>query len=198
MNLDLYDGICTQLEGTIGHERFMHSLGVAHIAFALAIRYDYAPYERAFITGLLHDCAKFKDKEKMILKAEENMLFLNEFDQKNPSLIHAKLGPAIAQDDYGIFDVEVQDAIRFHTTGAPDMSLLAKIVYVADYIEPNRDGFLPRITFIQKAAFNDLDKAVFMVMENTLEHLKDSGKEIDPSTEEAYNFYKNLIESRDK
>jgi len=125
------------------------------------------------------------------------MVYLSEYDYKNPSLIHAKLGPIVAQEEYGIFDEEVQNAIKNHTTGAPNMDLLSKIIYVADYIEPNRDGILPHITKIQETAFEDLDKAVFMVMENTLLHLEEAGKEIDPTTQTAYDFYKKLIENRE-
>jgi len=197
MNLDILDGLAGKLRNTISHERYIHSLGVAYTACALAMCYKYEPCERAFITGLLHDCAKYPDKEKMMLTAEENMVYLSEYDYKNPSLIHAKLGPIVAQEEYGIFDEEVQNAIKNHTTGAPNMDLLSKIIYVADYIEPNRDGILPHITKIQETAFEDLDKAVFMVMENTLLHLEEAGKEIDPTTQTAYDFYKKLIENRE-
>lgn len=198
MNLDVLDGLEGKLRNTISHARYMHSLGVAYTACALAMRYKYEPCERAFITGLLHDCAKYADEERMMLACEEHMVYLSEFDYKNPSLIHAKLGPIIAQEEYGIFDEEVQDAIKNHTTGMPNMSLLAKIIYVADYIEPQRDGLLPHITKIQETAFEDLDKAVLMVMENTLGHLADAGKEVDPTTQTAYEYYKNLIESREQ
>lgn len=198
MNLDILDGLAGKLRNTISHERYIHSLGVAYTACALAMRYKYEPCERAFITGLLHDCAKYEDKEKMMLAAEENMVYLSEYDYQNPSLIHAKLGPIIAQEEYGIFDEEVQNAIKHHTTGAPDMDLLSKIIYVADYIEPHRDGILPFITKIQETAFEDLDLAVFMVMRNTLKHLEEAGKIIDPTTQIAYDYYKNLIESREQ
>lgn len=198
MNLEVLDGVSGKLRNTISHERYIHSLGVAYTACALAMRYKYEPCERAFIAGLLHDCAKYADKEKMMITCEQNMVYLSEFDYENPALIHAKLGPIVAQEEYGIFDVEIQDAIKNHTTGAPNMDLLSKIIYVSDYIEPNRDGLLPHITKIQETAFEDLDKAVLMVMENTLGHLRDAGRIIDPSTQIAYDYYKNLIESREQ
>lgn len=198
MHFAVLDGVLGKLRNTISSERYIHSLGVAYTACALAMNYKYEPCERAFIAGLLHDCAKYEKTEQIIYEAEQHMIYLNEYDMRNPSLIHAKLGPIVAQEEYGIFDWEVQEAIKNHTTGAPNMGLLEKIVYVADYIEPNRDGLLPRVHKIQQVAFEDIDMAVLMVMENTLKHLQDDGKEIDPTTQYAYEAFKKLIESREE
>lgn len=196
MDLKVFDDLISQLQDNLKYERVLHSMGVAYTASSLAMRYKYEPAERAFITGLLHDCAKYRDTNKLLNECEDELYVLSEFDKENPSLIHAKLGPIIAQNNYGIFDVEVQNAIRNHTTGAPNMDLLSKIIFVADYIEPNRDDVLPRITKIQETAFEDLDLAVYMIMEDTLKHLENCGKKIDPMTQTAFEFYKNLIESR--
>lgn len=196
MEISLFDDISEGLKENLSHERYVHTLGVAYTACALAMRYKYEPCERAFIAGLLHDCAKYQDMNKLFSECDDNLYILSEFDQKNPALIHAKLGPIVAQEKYGIFDWEIQDAIRNHTTGAPDMGMLSKFVFIADYIEPNRDGLLPHITKIQETAFRDLDLAILMILENTLEHLKESGKDIDPMTQKTYDFYKEIIDKR--
>ncbi len=196
MDLKVFDDLISQLQEKLKYERVLHSMGVAYTAASLAMRYKYEPAERAFITGLLHDCAKYRDTGRLMEECGDELYILSEYDKENPALIHAKLGPVVARNDYGIFDTEILNAIKNHTTGAPGMDLLSKIIYVADYIEPNRDDVLPRITRIQETAFEDLDMAVFMIMEDTLKHLKAAGKKIDPMTEKAYDFYKKIHDCR--
>ena len=196
MELRVFDDLAAQLQANLSYERFIHTLGVAYTANALALKYKYEPAERAFIAGLLHDCAKYEDESQMYAEAQDNLAFIDDFDRANPSLIHAKLGPIIAQRDYGIYDTEVQDAIRYHTTGRPNMTLLEKIVYVADYIEPLRD-FHPNATKIAEMAFEDIDKCVAMIADNVLKHLENEGKLIDPITKRTQEFYSNLIAERE-
>ena len=97
-----------------------------------------ADLEKALTAGLLHDCAKGRGVKEQIRYCEKHGILLTEAELAMPALIHAKLGAYLAEKDYGITDPEILDAITYHTTGRPDMSLLEKIIYIADYIEPNR------------------------------------------------------------
>ena len=95
--------------------------------------------EKAEIAGLLHDCAKHYSDETIIKKCLMEGLSLSEDERKAPAVLHAKYGAWLAKKKYNIQDEEVIGAIRWHTTGRPNMSLLEKIVFTADYIEPRRD-----------------------------------------------------------
>lgn len=120
-------------------------------------------------------------------------LRLREIEQKNPFMLHAKVGALLAEKKYDIEDQEVLSAIRWHTTGKPDMTLLEKIVYVADYIEPKRDK-APNLKEVRKMAFVDLDQALLKILEDTLNYLGDSPDEVDMMTKATYDFYKNQIQ----
>lgn len=125
--------------------------------------------------------------------AEKHGLEITEIEQKNPFMLHAKVGALLAEKKYDIEDQEVLSAIRWHTTGKPDMTLLEKIVYVADYIEPKRDK-APNLKEVRKMAFVDLDQALLKILEDTLNYLGDSPDEVDTMTKATYDFYKNQIQ----
>ena len=114
---------------------------------------------------------------------------------ENPVLLHAKVGAFYAKNKYGVDDETIIDSILYHTTGRPDMGILEKIIYVADYIEPHRKK-LPNLAEIRKIAFSDIDMAVFLILENSLNYLEKGKTQIDPVTRETYDFYKTFIEKR--
>ena len=118
--------------------RYEHSLGVAYTAMALAMRYEY-DLDRAEVAGLLHDCAKYYSDGEIIKKCRKHEIPLSEAEIQAPAVLHAKYGAWMAQHRYGVSDPEILSAIRWHTTGKAEMSLLDKIIYIADYIEPRRD-----------------------------------------------------------
>ncbi len=175
-------------------KRFEHTLGVAYTATALAMRYG-CDLRSAELAGLLHDCAKCMDNVKKIQICEKHNIPVNDVERKNPTLLHAKAGSFIAMDTYGISDTDIINAILNHTTGRPNMSLLEKIIYVADYIEPNRSK-APNLAKIRKIAFEDLDEALFMILSDTLAFLLAGGGEIDPMTKKAYEYYKDELEKK--
>ena len=109
-------------------------------------------------------------------------------ERRNPFLLHAKVGSFIAMDEYGVTDSDVINAILNHTTGRPGMSMLEKIVFIADYIEPGRKQ-APNLSEVRKLAFMDLDRALLRILENTLSYLKESGGELDPLTQKTYDYY---------
>ena len=118
-------------------DRYDHTIGVMHTAGCLAMRYG-ANLEQALTAGLLHDCAKCVPADEKIKLCEKNHIEISDAEYKNPGLLHAKLGAFFAREKYGIENEEILRSIESHTTGRPNMSLLDKIIYIADYIEPGR------------------------------------------------------------
>lgn len=168
--------------------RFEHTQGVMYTAAALAMKYG-EDLEKAQIAGLLHDCAKCIPDNKKLKICQKNRIFISEMEQKNPFLLHAKVGAYIAQEKYGVDDKEILSAIECHTTGKPGMTLLEKIIYVADYIEPMRNK-APNLADVRKLAFEDIDLALFKILSDTLSYLRHSTKNLDPMTLQAYEYYK--------
>ena len=171
------DAICIKdlkkdLKREMDDSRYEHTLGVMYTSAALAMRYEY-------------------DMERAKL-AEKNGLEITDLERNNPFMLHAKVGAMLAKVKYDIDDEEVLGAIRWHTTGKPNMNLLEKIVYVADYIEPRRDK-APNLKEIRKLAFMDLDLALLKILEDTLGYLGDSPEEVDSMTRETYEYYKAQI-----
>ena len=153
------------MEKELDPKRYEHTLGVAYTAASLAMRYG-ADLNSALIAGMLHDCAKCLSNEKKISICKKHDLSINPAEEKNPFLLHAKVGSYLASKKYGVTDPDILNAILNHTTGRPDMSLLEKIVWLSDYIEPGRKQ-APNLPEIRRIAFEDLDKALVMTLENT-------------------------------
>jgi len=176
------------LEKDLDSKRYEHTLGVAYISAALAMRYG-ADLKSAQIAGLLHDCAKCLSDHKRLSICEKHNISITDTEKRNPFLLHAKVGAFLAAEDYKIADPDIIQAILNHTTGRPEMSLLEKIVFVADYIEPGRKH-APNLNMLRKMAFEDLDQALLQILEDTLEYLRNGGGEIDTMTENTYEYYK--------
>lgn len=178
------------MEKTLDAKRYEHTLGVAYTAAALAMRY-HADILKAETAGMLHDCAKCLSDEKRLSICERHNISVNSIERSNPFLLHAKVGSYIAMQKYNIHDSDIINAILNHTTGRPDMSLLEKIIYIADYIEPGRKQ-APNLTQIRETAFIDLDAALLQILSDTLVYLNTVNGEIDPMTQKTYDFYKAL------
>lgn len=179
-----------QLQSKLSPARYEHTISVSYTCIALAMKYG-CDLEQAELAGLLHDCAKRYSDAEIIKKCEKKGLELTESERLAPAVIHAKLGAYLAEHKYGINDPEVLNAIACHTTGKPAMSLLDKILYVADYIEPRRDK-APGLSQIRQLAFEDLDEALYQMMEGTLQYLSKLGIYIDEMSCDAFEYYKNL------
>lgn len=171
--------------------RYLHSIGVEEVACDLAVIYGYDP-GKASIAGILHDCAKNLSDEELLCYCQKYQLPVTEIEVRCPFLLHGKVGAAFAKDQYKITDPEIIDSITYHTTGRPNMSLLEKIIFTADYIEPYRRP-LPRIDEIRWMAYTDLDQAVLIILENTLSYLEQSKAEIDTMTVDTYQYYKTTL-----
>ena len=171
--------------------RLEHTIGVAYTAASLAMCYG-ADMEKALIAGYLHDCAKHMSGEELLKICQKNDLEVSDVERENPaSLLHGKVGAFLAREKYGVEDEEILSAIFYHTTGHPAMTLLEKIVFLADYMEPGRDK-APNLPMIREMIFKDIDKALLQVLEDTLVHLKASDKPVDDMTQKTYNYYKSI------
>lgn len=169
----------------IGEKRFLHSMRVMEEAKKLAVHYG-ADVLKAEIAGYYHDCAKIRDKNELLKVSKEYGLIFNYDLEGAPEIIHSFLGAIIANRDYGIDDEDILNAIKFHTTGRPNMSLLEKIVFVADIIEPKRN-FLG-VEEIRELAYVNLDKAVYKGLDNIIKFLMKEDKFIALITIRARNY----------
>lgn len=185
-----FSSITKELSKVLDEPRFIHTLGVAYTAAALAMRYSY-DINKAFLAGLLHDCAKAYSSDSYIERAKENGIEINEVEINHPGLLHAKLGAFYAKSIYGVDDTDILDSIVCHTTGKPEMSLLEKILYISDYIEPNRTK-QERLAEIRKESFDDIDKGLLMILEDSYKYISRYDKSsIDPMTKATLDFYIN-------
>ena len=187
MNSEIFS-IREKLKASLKPRRYEHSLSVSFTCMALAMRYGY-DLDKAELAGLLHDCAKCYDNNSIIAACRNSGMELTEGELQAPSIIHSRLGARMAEEKFGVNDPEILSAIACHTTGKPDMSLLDKILYIADYIEPRRYK-IKDLPAIRRLAFEDLDEALFQIMEGTLRYLKESGTYADIMTQNAYHYYK--------
>lgn len=181
-----------QMKEELSDDRYEHTLGVMYTAEALAMRYG-IDMTKAAVAGLLHDCAKCIPNQQKLKMCRKHCIEITSQEEKNPSLLHAKLGAYMAKKAYHVDDEEILNAIRWHTTGKPEMSMLEMIIYMADYIEPHRDK-APNLKEIRRLSFENIEEALYQVLESTLCYLqKTSPEAIDSMTMESWKFYKNKL-----
>lgn len=155
----------------LSDRRVPHVIGCEQEAVRLAARWG-ADEETVRSAAILHDITKKLDLKEQLKLCEKYAIMTDTAESSNVKLLHSKTGAAIAGDIFGMPD-EVCDAIKWHTTGRPGMSLIEKIIYTADYIEPGRD--FPGVDILREAAYNDLDRAVLMGLEMSLISIVDEG-----------------------
>ena len=161
--------------------RVVHVLGCRDTAVELAKRWG-ADVTDAARAGILHDITKALDGPLQLTLCEAYGKILSDFSRKYPKTLHALTGSLVAERIFGENEAVVS-AIRYHTTGKAGMNLLETIVYVADYMEPNRD--FPGVEKLRALAFTDLPSALKLGLEMTMEHLKKQGSEVSPESREA-------------
>lgn len=167
----------TDLSNKLSKKRFIHTLGVVNSAMYLAQKYG-ANIENAHLAALLHDCAKeipLLEMRDLVadLPCDQDMLH-------SGALLHGLAGMVLANTQYGVTNPDILEAIRVHTTGKENMSKLDKIIFLADYIEPNRK--FPGVNDIRLAAEQSLDAGVLCGFDMTIRHLIDRGDSIYPLT----------------
>ena len=169
--------------------RVAHVLGCRDTAVELAKRWG-ADVTDAARAGILHDITKAIDGPLQLTLCEAYGKILSDFSRRYPKTLHALTGSLVAKRIFGENDAVVS-AIEHHTTGKADMNLLEKIIYVADYMEPNRD--FPGVEKLRELAFSDIDAALKLGLEMTLEHLKRQGAEVSPESRDALAWLKQAV-----
>lgn len=189
------DKIISDIQKDLKHKlnpaRYEHTIAVMYTAASLAMKHS-CNIQKTMLAAVLHDSAKCIPIDKVLQLCEKYNIEVNETEHKSPYLLHAKLGAFIAAKKYHINDKEIITAILNHTTGRPHMSLIEKIIFVADYIEPNRTK-AKNLAEIRICAFENLNKAVAMIMHDTLNYLNTIESPIDPMTQFAYDNYKTYL-----
>ncbi|MDR0846608.1 MAG: bis(5'-nucleosyl)-tetraphosphatase (symmetrical) YqeK [Lactobacillales bacterium] len=179
MNIDY---ITREVEAEVNPKRFAHILRVEEMARRLAVRWNYDE-ERAALAAVLHDYAKDVSDEEFRRRLKRGD-YPEVFKDYGNEIWHGWIGADIVAEKFDIHDEEILNAIRRHTTGDTTMTLLDKIIFVADYIEEGRD--LPEVEEARRLAFVDLDAAVQLELANTINFLNKKGARIFPLTQEVF------------
>lgn len=172
--------VSEKLKAALKPSRYDHTLSVAETAVTLAYRFGADPV-KAHTAGMLHDCAKYVSRDSQLMLIDGGRYEVKADERSSDELLHAPAGARLAETEYGISDAEVLSAIRRHTVGGAGMTVLEKAVYLADMIEPLRKPF-PMLEKIRKAAETDLDKAVLMAAESSVEYVRQGGHDVNEET----------------
>lgn len=166
-------------------KRVAHVAGCESEAVLLAKRWG-EDEEAAATAGILHDVTKKLSYDEQLILCQKYGIICDKAELSAPKLLHAKTGAALARAEFGVSE-EIYEAIRWHTTGKKDMTLLEKIIYLADYIEPNRD--FEGLGELRGLAYSDIDAAMALGLEMSLEDIRSRGDEPYKDTVEAYEWY---------
>ncbi|MBO4360704.1 MAG: bis(5'-nucleosyl)-tetraphosphatase (symmetrical) YqeK [Eubacteriaceae bacterium] len=178
------DRIKKKLKASLPEKRYIHSLGVADTSKALALRLGEDP-EKAYLAGLLHDCAKGMSHEEMLSYARERHWEPDEVTLGALQILHAPVSALMAREEYGVTDPDVLDAIRYHTTGRAHMSMLERIVFASDLIEPSRD--FDGVEDLRRLAREDFGSCVIACIDSSIRTVMDRGGLIHPDAVFARN-----------
>ena len=180
------------LQSRLKEKRFLHSLNVADAAVELARRFG-ANEDKAYLAGLLHDITKNESDENQLQMMQSGGIILTTTQQNNPKLWHAMSGMVYLRDTLGIEDAEILGAVRWHTTGKAGMTLLEKVVFIADYISAERD--YPDADVMRHLAQKSLDAAALYALKYSLRTLSEKEK---PICEDSVAYYNELILQKQK
>lgn len=169
----------------LSSQRIAHTAGCEQEAVQLARRWGEDP-EKAAVAGILHDMTKNLGYDEQLILCEKYGIILDKSQRDNPKLLHAITGAAMAREVFGVSE-EISQAIRWHTTGKPDMSILEKIVYLADYIEPTRE--FDGLEELRELSYKNLDKALALGLQMSLDELRRCNVEPHQDTVEAFLWY---------
>ena len=164
--------------------RYIHTIGVMETAIILAERFG-EDTKKAEMAAILHDYAKYRDKNEMrqLVKSELSCLDILDYGDE---LLHAPCGAYYVEKELGITDRDIISAICYHTTGKPKMTGLEKVIFLADYIEPNRQ--FPGVDEVREIAKSNLDSAIIQMLENMIRFLLSKRQVLYPLTLETYNY----------
>lgn len=182
-NMD-YEDILTELSTMLSPKRLQHSIGVSKTAVEMAERFG-GDKVKAGLAGLLHDAAREVSIADLLPRAQAFGIVVSDIEKAQPILLHAPISAKLAEIKFGVRDAEILQAIFLHTTGSAHMSLLDKIIYLADVIEPSRN--FEGLEEIRKIAQRDLDKALLLALDQSIFYILEEGGLIHPATIEARN-----------
>lgn len=165
------------LQRRLSPGRYVHSVGVANTAAKLAGMYS-LDIEKAYLAGLMHDYAREMSGTELLDLGQEHGLIRDHVEVIKPSLLHGVVGAFLLQQAGIITDAQILDAIRNHTTGHPEMDWLGRLIYIADYIEPERK--FPGVDKLRTIAYKDLDYGVLAGLDHTLIYLVQKGAFLHP------------------
>ncbi len=186
--LSLEDLRCAALS-MLAYSRVPHVLGTEETAARLARRWG-ADEEEARRAALLHDCTKKESREQQLALCRQYHIDVEKPEKLETKLFHAITGAAVAERVFGLSPAAVS-AIRWHTTGKADMTLLEKIIYLADYIEPTRD--FCDLTELRRLAYEDLDRAMLLGFTMAVEDLREKGMVVHPDSVRARDYLKGIM-----
>jgi predicted HD superfamily hydrolase involved in NAD metabolism len=166
-------------------DRYEHSLGVAETARELAKLYG-VDEEKAYLAGILHDYAKNLSNSKLLEIGDKHNLIVDQAEKQEPQLLHGPVGAVLIEKELGIKDKEILKAVWYHTTGCGNMDKLSQIIYISDYIEPNRK--FPGVDSLRKITFANLAEGVLAGLNNTIKYVVDNNQPLHILSVEARNW----------
>lgn len=178
----------------LSDSRWRHSLGVAMTAQGLARQHGENP-DQAYLAGILHDYARDLSESELLALARCHNLIEDEVEVLVPDLLHARVGSWALRWELGIDDEDLLAAVEYHTLGSEKMSKLAKIIFLADMIEPGRRPY-PALDNLRRLCSADLDKAMLVGLESTISHCLERGRLLHPLTVRARNAFLLACQSR--
>lgn len=182
------------LKSNLTEKRYAHSLGTAECARNLAVKYN-LDTEKAYLAGLLHDCAKCFSDEKLLSIIEEHIPDVDKTEKSNRKTLHAPVSAYVAQNTFGVADDEILSSIRWHTLGKLNMTNFEKIIFLADKIEERtRENWYAQPIRALLIEDNGLDKAIFQCYRQTIKSLVDRNLIICPLTIDIYNEYQQELQ----
>ncbi len=167
----------------LSEKRFNHSIGVAETAKAYAEMLGVDP-QKAYLAGLVHDVAKEMPFDEMLDACKQGRVMPDSEELKNKALLHAPAGAAMLES-LGIKDEDIKNAVRYHTVGRRGMSILEKIIYLADMLEPSRD--YPEVNILREKVFRDFNEAFADALKFSIIWNMEKGRVVHEGTLHAYN-----------
>lgn len=178
--------VIEKLNTMLKPNRLAHSINVANCAVKLSEIYG-CDTGKAYLAGLVHDCAKYFTKDQIDSYVKKYNIKLDPLEVNNISLSHSVIGSFVIQDVFNIQDMDIINAVRYHTTGRENMSTLEKIIFMADMIEEGRN--FPGVDELRKLSFNgQLDKALITSFNNTIKFVIENNQLIHPRSVSARNY----------
>lgn len=177
--------IIQYIKENLKESRYVHTLGVADYAVKLA-EINGVDKDKAEIAALIHDAAKYMDINDQMDILNRNGYIVDDVMKHTPQILHGPVSAFLAKELMGINDEDIFNAVMYHSTGRKNMTTLEKIIYIADYIEPNRD--FPGVEEIRKETFENLDKGLLLGMSNSIIYVIKNGSMVHPLTIESRNY----------